>query len=95
MPIAPWKILDSYNLHKNLRFGCVSPNTASRTNLIYSFLALNAEKAAAQDLDDTEEIEVELMPLEDVIAMARHSELLQSMQVSDLFFALSYLDRIH
>jgi ADP-ribose diphosphatase len=75
--------------------GCVSPNPANQTNLIYSFLALDAQKAGDQQLDEAEEIEVVLKPLDDVITMAKNGELLQSMQVSALFFALSYLSRIH
>jgi ADP-ribose pyrophosphatase len=77
-----------------IQIGCVSPNPANQTNLIYSFLALDAEKVGSQNLDETEEIEVVLKPLEEVIAMAKHGELLQSMQVSAIFFALAYLDRI-
>ena len=77
-----------------IQVGCVSPNPANQTNLIYSFLALDAYQAGSQDLDETEEIEVVLKPLEEVIAMAKHGELLQSMQVSALFFTLAYLDRI-
>jgi ADP-ribose pyrophosphatase len=77
-----------------IQIGCVSPNPANQTNLIYSFLALDVEKVSDQDLDDTEEIEVLLMPLDEVVAMAKRSELIQSMQVSALFFALAYLDRI-
>ena len=77
-----------------IQVGCVSPNPANQTNLIYSFLALDAYQAGSQDLDETEEIEVVLKPLEEVIAMAKHGELLQSMQVSALFFTLAYMDRI-
>ncbi len=62
--------------------------------MIYYFLALNAEKLGNQRLDETEEIEVLLKPLDEVIAMAKKSELLQSMQVGAMFFALAYLDRI-
>jgi 8-oxo-dGTP pyrophosphatase MutT (NUDIX family) len=77
-----------------IQVGCASPNPANQTNLIYSFLALDVEKVVSQNLDETEEIEVVLKPLEEVIAMAKHGELLQSMQVSAIFFALAYLDRI-
>jgi ADP-ribose pyrophosphatase len=77
-----------------IQIGCVSPNPANQTNLIYSFLALNAEKVGSQDLDETEEIEVVLKPLDEVVAMAKKGELLQSMQVSAIFFTLAYLNRI-
>lgn len=78
-----------------IQIGCVSPNPANQTNLIYSFLALDAEKVGSQNLDDTEEIEVLLKPFEEVIRMAKNGELFQSMQVSAVFFALAYLDRIN
>ena len=77
-----------------IQIGCVSPNPANQTNLIYSFLALDAEKVGGQDLDATEDIEVVLKPLEEVIRKAKTGELFQSMQVSTVFFALSYWDRI-
>ena len=77
-----------------IQIGCVSPNPANQTNLIYSFLALDAEKVGGQHLDSTEDIEVVLKPLDDVIRMAKNGELLQSMQVSAVFFALAYWDRI-
>jgi ADP-ribose pyrophosphatase len=83
-----------YTSNRFIQVGCISPNPASHTNLIYSFLALDAEKAGSQQLDDTEEIEVFLKPLDEVIAMAKNGELLQAMQVSTLFFVLSYQGRI-
>jgi len=83
-----------YTSDKVIQIGCVSPNPANQSNLIYSFLALDAEKVSDQELDDTEDMEVILKPLEDVITMAKNSELFQSMQVSAVFFALAYWDRI-
>ena len=83
-----------YTSDNFIQIGCVSPNPANQTNLIYSFLALDAEKVDSQHLDDTEDIEVVLKPLEEVIRMAKNGELLQSMQVSTVFFALAYMNRI-
>lgn len=84
-----------YTSDQFIQIGCVSPNPANQTNLIYSFLALDAVKVGSQNLDETEEIEVELRPLEQVIGMAKSGELLQSMQVSAIFFTLAFLDRIN
>ena len=83
-----------YTSDNFIQIGCVSPNPANQTNLIYSFLALDAEKVDSQHLDEAEDIEVVLEPLEEVIRMAKTGELLQSMQVSAVFFALAYWDRI-
>ena len=74
--------------------GAVSPNPDTHTNLIHTFLALDVEKVADQSLDANEEIEVFLIPLDEVIRMAVNGELLQSMHVSALFLALAHLQRI-
>ncbi len=66
-----------YSSERFIEVGKVSPNPASQTNLIHSFLALDAEKVGAQHLDVTEEIEVLLKPLEEVIHMAKSGELLE------------------
>jgi ADP-ribose pyrophosphatase len=77
-----------------IEVGCVSPNPANHTNRVHSFLALDAVIAGPQHLDPTEEIEVVLTPLDEVITMAKNGELLQSMQVAALFFAMAYWNRI-
>ena len=83
-----------YSSDNFIQIGKVPPNPANQTNSIYYFLALDARKVAGQHLDATEEIEVVLKPLEEVIRMAKNGELLHSLQVSALFFALAYLNRI-
>lgn len=83
-----------YTSEKLIQIGCVSPNPANQTNLIYSFLALDAEPSASQDLDEGEDIEVLLKPFDELVRMAKEGELLQSMQVSAVFFALAHLKRI-
>ncbi len=74
--------------------GSVSPNPDNHTNMIHTFLALDVEKISSQHLDENEEIDVFLIPLTEVIRMAKDGELLQSMQVSALFFALIHLGQI-
>ena len=83
-----------YASDKFIQIGKVCPNPANQVNSIYYYLALDARKVAPQHLDGTEEIEVELKPLEEVIRMAKSGELVQSLQVSAVFFALAYLNRI-
>jgi ADP-ribose pyrophosphatase len=83
-----------YTSETFVQIGKVCPNPANMTNHIYSFLALDVKKVSGQHLDDTEEIEVELRPLDEVICMAKTGQLIQSMQVSAVFFALAYLERI-
>jgi ADP-ribose pyrophosphatase len=74
--------------------GCVSPNPANHNNRVHFFLVQDAAVAGPQHLDPSEEIEVVLTPLDEVIRMAKDGELLQSMQVAALFFALAHWKRI-
>jgi ADP-ribose pyrophosphatase len=74
--------------------GQVSPNPASHTNMLHCFLATGVEKVTAPRLDATEQLSVELMPLTELVALAKQGGLAQSMQVSSLFFALAHLGRI-
>lgn len=75
--------------------GRLSPNPDNHTNHIHTFLALDAQKIAAQNLDTNEEIQVFPTPLAEVIHMARTGELPQAMQVSALFLGLAQLGRIN
>ena len=83
-----------YASEKFIEIGRVSADPASYTNLTYSFLALNVEKISDQNLDDTEEIDVFLLPFKEAIQMAQRGELPQALQVSALFFTLFYFGRI-
>lgn len=72
----------------------LSPNSDNHTNRYHTFLALEVEKIGEQSEEDLDRIEVHPLPLNEVIRMAQNGELLQAMQVSALFFALSHLKRI-
>lgn len=77
-----------------IEVGRVSPNPASHTNLMHAYVALDAWMVGNQTLDEIEEIEVYPIPLDEAILMVRNGELLQSLHVSSLFFALVHLNRI-
>src|SRR5688572_17208927 len=50
--------------------GKLYPNPAIQSNIMYCFLALDVEKVAVQKLDESEDIEVHLVPLDELIAIA-------------------------
>ena len=62
---------------------------------IFNVNTLNAEKVTSQELDDGEDIEVQLVPFDDLIAMARRGEFPHALMVATLFHVLAHLDRIH
>jgi len=76
-----------------IEIGKVYPNPATHNNLTYSFLALDVEKTGQQSLDETEEIEVSLIPFDELVSMAKEGGLPQALHVSALFFAMAYLER--
>jgi len=70
-------------------------NPALQTNLMYGYLAYDVEKTDIQKFDESEDIEVHLVPLEELIAMTKRGEFLSGLQVAVLFHALAYMNRIH
>lgn len=68
-----------------------SPNPSNQTNLSVSYLATGAKKASAQKLDHTEDIEVVVMPLEEVMQLLRSNKIVQAMHVTSLYYVLQKL----
>ena len=77
-----------------IEVGHGSPNPAIYTNMIYSFLALDVAPSGKQSDFDSEAVEVSVIPLDDVIAMAKKGELVHSLNIGALFYVLEYLNRI-
>jgi 8-oxo-dGTP pyrophosphatase MutT (NUDIX family) len=77
-----------------VEMAAISPNPDNHTNKMHYFLACDVEKVGPQHSDDLDRIEVHPTPLDEVIRMAQNGELLQSMHICALFFALSRLNRI-
>jgi ADP-ribose pyrophosphatase YjhB (NUDIX family) len=75
--------------------GRLCPNPATHNNFLHCFLAMNVEQVDKPRLDDTEQMDVVLMPLENVIEIASSGGLLQALHVSSLFLALMRSGRVH
>lgn len=68
-------------------------NPGVLNNYTHMFLATGGKKTASQSLDENEEIEVLLKPLEAVREMLGKNEIKQSMHALCLFHAFQFLDR--
>ena len=77
-----------------IELGQVSPNPAMYRNKLRSFLARDVERSVQQSDYDVDGIEVVLVPLEQVLAKARRGELINSLNITTLFFALEHMHRI-
>ncbi len=75
--------------------GRLCPNPATHNNFLHSFLALDVDQVDKPRPDDTEQIDVVLLPLEKVNEIASKGELLHALHVSSLFLALARLGRVH
>lgn len=82
-----------YTSQNFIEVGKTYPNPATHNNLTYSFLALDVEKVDQQHLDETEEIDVSLMPFDEFVALAKNGGLPQALHIAALFFVLAYLER--
>ncbi len=74
--------------------GRISPNPSTNTNLLHMFLAKGGKKVAAQQLDDTEEIDVVLLTIDEVKQLLRENKIIQSMHVSCIMYALERLNEL-
>lgn len=70
----------------------LSPNSASHTNRVHSFLATGVERTGDLRPDDTEFLEVVLMPLDELVQTAVTGGLDQAMHLATLFLALRKLE---
>lgn len=77
-----------------IEVGRIYPNPAIQQNTLYCYLAMDAEKVGEQHLDESEDIEVQLISLDELIEMAVSGKFLHALNVAVLFQVLAYLKRI-
>jgi ADP-ribose pyrophosphatase len=77
-----------------VQVGKVAPNPANQTNLLYTFVATGVRFLGHNHMDETEQIETVLTPVDQVIGLVEAGEFLQAMHVSSLFFALHRLGKL-
>ncbi|MBP5977351.1 NUDIX hydrolase [Brasilonema sp. CT11] len=83
-----------YTSENFIETGILSPNSANHNNITHCFLATHVESTANSKLDNTEEIDVTLLPLEKVIELISKGGILQALHISSLFFALQKLGKV-
>ena len=84
-----------YTASKFVQIAQLYPNPAFQTNTLHCFLALDAEKVSEQNLDSGEDIEVHILPFDELVTMTKRGELPHALMAAVLFQALAYFDRIH
>ena len=84
-----------YTSSNIIEVGRIYPNPALQTNQLFCYLAFDAEKIGVQELDAGEDIEVQLVPLDELIKMAGKEEFSHALNIAVLFQALAYMNRIN
>ena len=83
-----------YTASQWVEVGRLYPNPALQTNTLYCYLALDAGKVSGQSLDAGEDIEIHLMPLDELIELAKRGEFPHALMNSVLFSVLAILGRV-
>ena len=81
-----------YEFSKVHHLGKVAANPGVLNSYTHLFLAQGGKKIAAQNLDQNEQIEILLMPLEEVRTMMQRNEFAQALHVCCMMYAFQFLD---
>ncbi len=73
--------------------GKVAANPGVLNSYTHLFLATGGKKVTTQSLDHNEEIEVHLLPIEEVRRMLQQNEFPQALHVSCMLYAFQQLDK--
>lgn len=71
--------------------GKTSANPSTNSNWMHMYLATGGKKVQEQDLDENEDIEVSLFTLDELKDLVNRGEIIQSMHVTTIFYALQRL----
>lgn len=75
--------------------GKISPNPSTNDNWMHMFLARGGKKVQELRLDHNEEIEVVLVSLKELKRMLRENEIIQSLHVSTIMYALMKMEELN
>jgi 8-oxo-dGTP pyrophosphatase MutT (NUDIX family) len=74
--------------------GKTSSNPSTNNNWMHMYLATGGKLVQKQELDHNEDIEVHLFTIEEVKQLLRENQIIQSMHVTCLFYALQRLGEL-
>jgi hypothetical protein len=72
----------------------VATNPATQNNRLFCYLATGCELTHEQEFDDDEEIELMLVTMEELKELLRNNEIIQSLHVCSILYALQKLGEI-
>ena len=72
----------------------ISPNPANHTNMTYCYLATGGKKVVEQDLDESEELDVEIVSMDEFIHLLETNQFAQALHVTAIYYALRKLGKL-
>lgn len=83
-----------YVFEKLEYLGKISANPSTTNNYMHMFLARGGTKVSGQNLDETEEVEIVQLTIEEVKNLVKENKIMQSLHVSCIFYALAKLGEL-
>jgi ADP-ribose pyrophosphatase len=83
-----------YRFEKFEQIAKISSNPSTNNNWMHIFLATGGKLVQAQQLDHNEDIEVYLFSIDEVKQLLKENQIVQSMHVTALFYALEKLGKL-
>jgi len=83
-----------YAFKKYDYLGKISPNPSTNNNWMHMYLATGGIKVQDQKLDHNEDIEVLLMPLEDVRKLLRENKIVQALHATAIMYGLQKMNML-
>ena len=80
-----------YEFESIEHIGKVAPNPATSNNYMHMFLARGGKKISKQNLDETEDLEVMVLSIEELKDLVRQNKIVQSLHITCIFYALERL----
>lgn len=74
--------------------GKISANPATTNNLMHMYLATGGEWERAQKLDETEDVEIVPVTINELMELIRENKIMQSLHMTCIFYALQKLGKL-
>ena len=74
--------------------GKISANPSTTNNFMHMFLATGGQKVGEQELDESEEIEIQLLSIEEVKNLLKEHKIVQSLHANCIFYALNKIGEL-
>jgi ADP-ribose pyrophosphatase len=84
-----------YSCGKIEEVAIIAPNPAIQNNRMYCYLATGCELTHEQSFDENEEIEVLIVTMDELKAMLRNNEIVQSLHICSILYALMKLETVN